>query len=126
MKLQRRALLLVTLSGGIGPLAAPSLAGVSPAEQARIDRLIEFIELRKDVKFVRNGSEYSCEDAARFMRGKMKAMGEHVSSAQQFIDQIAAKSSTTGQPYLIRFADGKTIPSAQFLADELKRMDGKN
>jgi Family of unknown function (DUF5329) len=110
----------------IALLAGPALAGVSPAEQARIDRLIDFVQSRKDVKFVRNGSEYSCEDAAKFMRGKMKSMGEHVTTAQQFIEQIATKSSTTGQPYLIRFSDGKTVPSAQFLGEELKRMDSKN
>lgn len=120
--MQRRLALALILGG----LAGFARAGVTAAEQARIDRLIEFVELRNDVKFVRNGSAYSCEDAAKFMRGKLKAMGEHVTSAQQFIDQIASKSSTTGQLYMIRFADGKTIPSAQFLGEELKRMDGKN
>ncbi|MEQ1806641.1 MAG: DUF5329 family protein [Burkholderiaceae bacterium] len=119
----QRRLALALLLGGVAGFAR---ADVSAAEQARIDRLIEFVQSRKDVKFVRNGSDYSCEDAARFMRRKLKSMGEHVTSAQQFIDQIASKSSTTGQPYLIRFADGKTIPSAQFLGEELKRMDAKN
>lgn len=120
--MQRRLALALIL----GSLAGVARAGVSAAEQARIDRLIEFVQSRKDVKFVRNGSDYSCEDAAKFMRGKLKAMGEHVTSAQQFVDQIASKSSTTGQPYMIRFADGKTIPSAIFLGEELKRMDAKN
>ena len=106
--------------------AGRAQAGVSPAEQARIDRVIEYIQSRKDMKFIRNGSEYSCEDAAKFMRGKMKSMGEHVSSAQQFIEQIATKSSTTGQPYMVRFVDGKTMPLAQFLGDELKRMDARH
>ena len=118
---RRHALVVV-----LGAIAGYARAGVSAAEQARIDRLIEYVESRKDVKFVRNGSDYSCEDAAKFMRGKMKAMGEHVTTALQFIEQIASKSSTTGQPYMIRFADGKTTPVAQFLGDELKRMDGKN
>jgi hypothetical protein len=119
---QRRFVLMLAL----GALCGAARAGVSAAEQARIDRLIAYVEACKDMKFVRNGSDYSCEDAAKFMRGKMKAMGEHVTSAQQFIDQIASKSSTTGQPYMIRFADGKTVPSAQFLGEELKRMDGKH
>ena len=52
-------------------------------------------------------------------------MGEHVTTAQQFIDQIASKSSTTGQAYLVRYDDGKTVPVARFLGDELARMDGK-
>jgi Family of unknown function (DUF5329) len=107
-------------------IAGAVSAGVSPAEQARIDRLIEFVHTRKDVTFIRNGKDYSCEDAAKFMRSKLKMMGEHVSTAQQFIDQIASKSSTTGQPYLVRFVDGKTLPVAKFLGEELLRMDGKN
>jgi hypothetical protein len=110
----------------LGAIAAYARAGVSAVEQARIDRLIEYVRARKDVRFIRNGSDYSCEDAAKFMRGKMNSMGEHVTSAEQFIDQIASRSSTSGQPYMMRFADGKTTPVAQFLGEELKRMDGKN
>lgn len=106
-------------------IAGTAFADVSPAEQARIDRLIAYVESRKEVTFIRNGKDYSCEDAAKFMRRKLKAMGEHVATAQQFIDQIASKSSTTGQPYLIRFTDGKTEPAGKFLGDELQRMDGK-
>ena len=121
MTLRRRALPILLML-----LSAAVLAGVTPAEQARIDRLIDFVESRKDVIFIRNGKDYSCEDAANFMRGKMKMMGEHVSTAQHFIDQIASKSSTTGQPYLVRFPDGKSQPVAKFLGDELQRMDGKN
>jgi hypothetical protein len=50
-------------------------------------------------------------------------MGEHVTTARQFIDEIASRSSTSGQPYLIRFADGRSVSAAQFLGDELQRMD---
>lgn len=114
------------LCWAVGLLPAPALAGVSPVEELRIDRLIEYVRSRHDVIFVRNGSDYSCEDAANFMRGKLRAMGGQVSTAQQFIEQIATKSSTTGQPYTTRFADGKTMPLAQFLSNELKRMDGKH
>jgi phage-related protein len=114
------------LCWAVAMLPAPALAAVSPSEQARIDRLIEYVRSRHDVVFVRNGSDYSCEDAANFMRGKLKAMGAQVSTAQQFIEQIATKSSMTGQPYTSRFADGKTMPLAQFLSDELRRMDGKH
>jgi hypothetical protein len=109
------------------PLLAlrPAVAGVTAAELARIERLIQFVEGQKDLKFVRNGTAYDCKDAAEFMRGKFKMMGEHVTTAQGFIDQIASKSTTTGLPYLILFADGKTIHAAKFLGDELKRMDHK-
>jgi Family of unknown function (DUF5329) len=120
MMLLRRVFCLLAAS-----VAGAARAGVSPAEQARIDRLIAYVEARKDVTFVRNGKDYTCTEAARFMRGKLRAMGEHVTTVQQFIDQIASKSSTTGQPYMIRFADSRVQPAAQFLGDELQRMDGK-
>jgi Family of unknown function (DUF5329) len=117
---RRRAALLLVFA-----LATEAVAGISPVEQARIDRLIEYIESRSDLMFIRNGTDYSCKDAAKFMRRKLRAMGEHVTTAQQFIDEIASKSSTTGQPYLIRYPDGKTMTAARFLGDELKRIDGK-
>lgn len=103
-------------------LANPALA-IVPAEKARIDRLLDYVASRKDVKFVRNGSAYSSADAAKFLRGKFEKMGEHVNTAQQFIDEIGTKSSTSGQAYLIRYPDGRIEPSAKFLADELRRID---
>ena len=105
----------------LAPIAAQAV--VSPAEQARIERLLRFVETQTEAKFVRNGTAYSGRDAARFLRGKFEKMGEHVSTAQEFIDQIASKSSTSGQAYLIRFADGRTVLVAEFLAAELARMD---
>jgi hypothetical protein len=116
--MRRRAVLLW---GSL--LAATAWAAPSPAERARIERLIEFVEAQKDIRFVRNGSAYSPKDAATFLRRKFEKMGEHVSTAQQFIDQIASKSSTSGEAYLIRHADGREVPVAKLLGDELKRMD---
>lgn len=98
-------------------------AAVPPAEQARIERLIGYVESQRDIRFVRNGTAYSPKDAATFLRRKFAKMGEHVTTAQQFIEQIASKSSTTGEVYQIRFQDGRQIPAARFLGDELKRMD---
>ncbi|RZU02026.1 DUF5329 family protein [Rivibacter subsaxonicus] len=112
--LTRRALLL-------GLLAVATVAGAAPsaAEQARIDALVDGIEREPSLKFVRNGRGYGAIDAARFLREKQKAMGDKVRSAEDFIEQIATRSSTTGQPYLIRFADGREQPAAEFLRARL-------
>jgi len=117
--MRRRSLLLMSAF-----LAATAVrAAPSPAERARIERLIQFVEAQKGIRFVRNGSAYSAKDAAKFLRGKFDKMGEHVSTAQQFIDQIGSRSSTSGEPYLIRFADGREVSAAKFLGEELQRMD---
>ena len=113
----------IFIAGFFAVVTQRAWAVISPAERARIERLLIYIAKQKDTKFVRNGTAFAGIDAAKFLRAKLEKMGEHVSTAQQFIDQIASKSSTTGKPYLIRFADGQTVPAAAFLGDELKRMD---
>ncbi len=117
----RRSLLAVAAS----MLVVVTHAAPPPHEQSRIERLIRFVESQKDMKFIRNGSEYSCAEAAKFLRGKLESMGGEVTTAREFIERIASKSSMSGQPYHVKFADGRLIPAAQFLADELKRMDAR-
>lgn len=94
-----------------------------PTEKAKIESLIKCVEAIKDAKFVRNGSEYSAKDAARFLRGKWDANESKIKTARDFIAIAGTKSSTTGKPYLIRFADGKETPSAEFLAKELDKIE---
>ena len=119
--MHRRAL----VGAALGLVAWRAQAAVSALEAARIDRLIEYVGSQSQVKFVRNGRAYSSKEAAMFLRAKFDKMGEHVSTAQQFIEQIATGSSTSGKAYLIRFGDGRTVPAAQFLGAELERMDRK-
>ncbi len=121
--LMTRAGICVLSLGGLVIGAGSSAAALPPLEQVRIDKLIRHVEVQKGMKFVRNGTEYSCEEAARFLRGKMDSMGAEVTSARDFIERIASKSSMSGKPYHVRFSDGRMMPSAQFLGDELKRLE---
>lgn len=121
MRMRRRAWLLLLSAS----MVATAWATPSPAELARIERLIQFVEGQNGIRFVRNGSSYSPKEAAKFLRRKFEKMGEHVNTAQQFIEQIASKSSTSGEVYRIRLADGSEVHAAKFLGDELKRMDSR-
>lgn len=103
-----------------GASAAPE-----PHEQTRIERLIRAVEARKDMKFIRNGAEYDCNDAAKFLRGKLEAMGREVTTAREFIERVASRSSMSGEPYHVKFADGRTMLASQFLTEELKRLDAQ-
>jgi len=110
--------------GGVAALIALGAAAAPPPqEQSRIDRLIQLVESRKDMKFVRNGTEYDAADAAKFLRGKLEAMGREVTTAREFIERIASKSSMSGKPYHVKFADGRTMLASQFLGEELKRLE---
>ncbi|MEP6873996.1 MAG: DUF5329 family protein [Burkholderiales bacterium] len=117
----RRSLVM----GAVSALTLSAQAAPPPHEQSRIERLIHFVETQKDMKFIRNGTEYTCTEAAKFLRGKLDSMGGEVTTAREFIERIATKSSMSGQPYHVKFADGKLIPAAQFLGEELKRMEAR-
>jgi hypothetical protein len=105
-------------------MAALPLRAAPPAhEQSRIERLIRYVESQKAIKFIRNGTEYTAEDAGKFLRGKLEAMGSEVTTARQFIKRIASRSSMSGQPYQVRLADGQTVLAENFLEDELQRIE---
>lgn len=117
--IERRWLLAALFAGAV----RVSRAAPDELEQARIDRLIHYVATRKQMVFVRNGKDYSFREAALFLRAKYAKMGEHVTTAAQFIDQIASRSSTTGELYKVRLADGRLLPAAKVLREELARMD---
>ena len=113
----------VLLAASLLFLAAAGHGAPTAPERLRIDRLIAAVASQKDVKFVRNGTAYDAPDAARFLRGKLDSMGSRINTASEFIEQIASRSSTSGKAYTIQFADGRKLPAAEFLKEELRRMD---
>ena len=121
--MRSRRWVLTGLAGVLAAGAGLGVAAPSPHEQARIERLIRHVETQKNIVFIRNGSEYDGAEAGRFLRGKMESMGADVTSARDFIERIGSRSSTTGKAYQVKFSDGRVIPAAQYLGDELKRID---
>lgn len=91
-------------------------------EKQKIESMIRSVELLSNAKFVRNGSEYPSSSAARFLRAKWNANSGTVRTAADFIDKVGSASGTTGEPYLIRFKDGREVKSRDFFTDELKKL----
>jgi hypothetical protein len=92
-------------------------------EQAKIEALIQAVESMNDATFVRNGSEYNAKNAAKFLRGKWDAQRKEVLTANDFIDKVATRSSTTGKPYLIRPKGAAETPCADYLKARLKTIE---
>jgi hypothetical protein len=103
--------------------SAPEKANEPLTEAEKIERLIAAVELLTDAKFVRNGSEHSAEEAAKHLRQKLGAGGDKITTAELFIEHIASKSSFSGKPYEIRFADGRTMPAGDFFRAELEKLE---
>ena len=90
-------------------------------EKKKIEFLISSIENSKGVIFIRNGTEYKDgKAAADHLRMKLQAAGGRVQTADDFIRLCATQSYITGQPYMIRTSDGKTIKSEKYFREKLK------
>ncbi|MCX5828330.1 MAG: DUF5329 family protein [Deltaproteobacteria bacterium] len=88
-------------------------------EAAKIRYLIASVETLDGAKFIRNGREYDARSAANHLRLKLKNAGYRVRTAEDFIKFCGSKSSITGEPYLIRFADGTTVKTEVFFSKKL-------
>lgn len=115
---------LVLLTALIAPLATAATT-LPSAERTKIEALIAVVEKLPDAVFVRNGKSYDAATAAKFLRGKWRDRAREIRTAEEFIERVATKSSTTGKPYLVRYRDGREIPTAVLLRDELRRLATK-
>lgn len=100
-----------------------SAAGKSLTEKQKTERLIQDIAGLSGATFIRNGEEHSAAKAAEHLTSKWEAAGARITTAQQFIDGIASKSSMSGKPYQIRFADGRVVEAGEYLSERLRRLE---
>jgi hypothetical protein len=90
------------------------------SETAKIQYLIASVETLEGARFIRNGREYDTRAASNHLRLKYKTAGDKVRTADDFIHLCASQSSLSGEPYLIKLADGSTVKSEIFFKDKLK------
>ena len=96
---------------------------IAPAEKAKIEALIGHLEGLKSATFIRNGTDYDSKAAAKFLRGKWKANSKAITTAAEFIAIAGTRSSTSGKPYLIRLNGAPEISTAEYLTNELKKLE---
>ena len=98
--------------------------GASLTEQEKIERLIDAVAAAPGLVFIRNDEEHNPTAAADHLRRKYSAVEEKNITARQFIDELASKSSTSGEAYRVKLPDGREMSSKQWLSDELRRIEG--
>lgn len=113
------ATLAVVMTAAMQPLAQ---AAPAAPEQRRIDILLDAVAADRDSRFVRAGVEYTGADAARFLRAKLQAQGDAVRTAEDFVERIASRSSTTGRPYRVCRASGGCVDAGEHLRGLLARV----
>ena len=76
-----------------------------------------------NLKFIRNGEEFTGKDAREHMQKKLDYAGKRIKTVNDFIDQIATKSYLTGNVYYVKLPNGGRVESAKWLRDTLKKLD---
>ncbi|WP_447748728.1 DUF5329 domain-containing protein [Pseudomonas nicosulfuronedens] len=103
-------------------LGTTAQAAVDAKAQQEITQLLNFVE-HSGCQFIRNGSEYPATEARAHLQKKLDYLEnkDMVSSAEDFIERAATKSSMSGQRYQVDCPAGKQ-DSSVWLGDELKRL----
>jgi Family of unknown function (DUF5329) len=98
------------------------LAGATPTteEDKLIQALIQRVEARTDLVFVRNGSDHDAGEAAKHLRSKYKYFKLEIVSAEDFIERCGTRSELTHRAYKVKGTDGSGVRDAgDFLREEL-------
>ena len=118
--MMRLAALLLFLCVAGACLGATDTPAVPPTEDQRIEALLTQLAAQQDLRFIRNGSDYDAATAVKFLRGKWDRQRADIKTVHDFVEKVASKSSTTGQPYLIRLADGREVPCRDYVLARLE------
>ncbi|MBK5541458.1 DUF5329 domain-containing protein [Pseudomonas sp. TH05] len=124
MEIMKRGLIQWLTAVGVGAVLTVSnlQAQTTPQATQEINGLLSFVE-RSDCLFVRNGTEYPAPQARQHLEKKLSYLENKnmVSSAEDFINLAASKSSISGKAYEVRCPSG-TQPASTWLQTELQRL----
>ena len=121
MKPQNRHLAFSTgITLAICLLLGPALAWSEPTARAdaTIRHLINHVA-GSDMRFVRNDSEYTPEEAASHKQKKYRHFREDISTPEDFIELCATKSLMSGEPYRVIDPKGNERNTSDWLRNEL-------
>ncbi len=113
--------LLLALGLGLG---AAHAAPTAPAVRTEILSLLQRLQ-DSGCEFNRNGSWYSGAEARAHLLKKLDYLESHDASlkrSEDFIQQAASTSSTSGKPYLVRCAAIVPVESKTWLTQELVKL----
>ncbi len=87
-------------------------------ETEKIEKLIQTVR-ESGITFIRNGAEYTSIEAADHITMKWENAKSEIKTVDQFIQNIASKSSSTGNVYQIKLKDGTIINAEDWLKKQL-------
>jgi hypothetical protein len=110
-----------------GLITLGTIAGAAElSERQKIEALLASLKDIPGAVFVRNGTDYTADEAVDHLRRKQTAAGQRVKTAEDFITCCASGSSSSGEPYRIKFPDGRIMNSADYFRAKLNELNQLN
>ena len=100
-------------------LVRRTYAGNLREKSATINHLLQFVETSR-CTFLRNGVEYNSKSAVNHIKQKYDYFKNQIRTAEDFVALAATKSELSGRPYFVRCENGKEMPTATWLREELQ------
>ena len=100
-------------------ISAGQIFAAESLEQT-IDYLLNYVA-KSDATFIRNGQKHPPEEAVNHIKAKYEHFKNEIKTPEDFIRLSASKSLLSGQPYLVRTADGKEMRLDEWLTEVLKQ-----
>ena len=85
-----------------------------------INSLLHFVE-QSECTFIRNGRHYDALEARHHIEKKYAYFKEQITTAEEFIQYSATKSTISGMPYKV-ICNGVDLNSSEWLNAELDRL----
>jgi hypothetical protein len=106
----------------LGAVLAVELPAAAAPLQQEVEQLLQAIE-RSGCEFYRNGSWHSGAATRQHLARKYEEVRrtQTLTSAEDFIDVVATRSSASGLPYRVRCPGAAELPSGPWLRELLDR-----
>ncbi|CAI87868.1 conserved protein of unknown function; putative transmembrane protein [Pseudoalteromonas translucida] len=85
-----------------------------------VQHLITFIS-NSNATFIRNGDEHTSKEAAEHLAMKYRKAKRYAKTADDFINNLASKSSWSGKAYTVILSSGAKLTANSWLTNELIR-----
>ncbi|MYM62957.1 DUF5329 domain-containing protein [Pseudomaricurvus sp. HS19] len=97
---------------------AATAADQQTEAEREIQYLITFVA-DSGASFVRNGTAHDAKEAAGHLAMKYRNASRYAKTADDFIDNLASKSSITRRLYTVTTADGRELTASEWLHSAL-------
>lgn len=115
------SVMITALTAGL--LLVSEAFALTPQEETRVDNLLIAVGKQEQLIFIRNGSEHNATEAESHLRLKLGKTKKRLKTAEQFVDNVASKSSITGTAYQVKLPGQPPVDAQIYLSQLLSDAD---